>query len=196
MLHARLPGACEVAGPGADLEEQVCDWHRHPQAMLTSPPPMPWGWSHLLRHRSCHGHPGLVAGESHDLVSPAQPPPPCCFNAHHPLPPSLAPLLWLLGPSPGFPPLSAPTPWPPHLKVHVFLAQLVIKGLVLHNFIAMPHPLRLEYIHSLQRSRVEPSMGRGGSREERPTASPASSPLSPPPLSPPPRRGLCGGCHS
>lgn len=43
----------------------------------------------------------------------------------------------------------------PHLKVHVFLPQPVIKGLVLYGVVAVSYPLRLEYVHRLWKSRRE-----------------------------------------
>ena len=39
VLRGWIPGTCEVTGPGADLEEQACSWHGHPQATQTPPRP-------------------------------------------------------------------------------------------------------------------------------------------------------------
>lgn len=86
----------------------------------------------------------------------------------------------------------------PHLEVHVFLPQPVVKGGILQGVVAMPQPLGLECVHGLRTSIVESSVGLGsrGSREKDPSTNPHHSPLSPHWPSPLPRRGPCGGRRS
>lgn len=194
VLCVWLPSAREVAGPGADLEEQAWGWQGHLQAMLTPPSPTSWGWSRLLPQS--HWPPCCRLREP---VGPRLPPPPGSFSAHCPHPPQLALLLRLLGPS-WLSTSVLPRPW--HLEVHVLLPQPLVEGLILQSVVAVPQPLCLERVHSLQRSGGESRMRRGRSREKGPCPpppppiGPAVSPLSPPLQSWPRLRGLCGECCS